>query len=802
MDNNPYLDGIGSSSSTDSYFNKIVSLESGDNQFDKYGQPLTSSAGAVGTAQVMPKTAPEAAKLAGVEYDETKFKTDATYNKKLGKAYFDKQLSTFKDPNKAAAAYNAGPDAVSKAVAKYGDQWLDHLPAETQKYVKNFSDKDLDTLPKSNPYLKDIEATSNEPENPYLKGLARPPSNPYLNDVSTGAKSDISATRSFSKAAGGSAAVGVAATPAMVVGAELGATAGTAVGGPIGGAIGGLVGGVGGFIGGAKAVEYAFDKLPDSMKEVIGYDPQTRQKEIEANPESSFAGQLSGNLVLFRPGVLKDIVLEGGKKITPLMQHIGMGTAGGLFEAGNEKLAGEDLNLQHIAEAAGFTAVAAKPTAYTKKVNEVVGKGLETVVPKFNRTVEDFAKTRQSTEEVGANEWTSKWAVPETTETGTPITIGKIVDAEGNQAVQKDGKPVIARHYRNEDGSSKEIVMDMDEALKRFEDKPWVKAGLEENAFKTPYEYAQFILKHEDEHTRLSFDEWKAMQDPQGDLFKNDQTGVYSEEQLRKDYEHYINRQAYHAVKEDPYVSQPDVEVPKIPKNAAENETWLADAFFALDKSGERDMIIARARHEAATKAGVDTAMRQRWRAYAEGRAELDPNELDLFKKYAGQELMERKRLIKYAQQKGWTMPTDLESTVTGENVPRIFIPKQGDKFEKALNIISGGEFGGFNPNIAKKPGAAMARSVFAGELPNGKRIILQQGSDGSVYQWVNGKPVPFAKMSEVGAFRPGETIKNAFIKEANEPEIELNTPFTYEKDFQGVVYQRLTELRNFIRRY
>lgn len=802
MDSNPYLDGISSSSSTDSYFNKIVNIESGDNQFDKYGNPLTSSAGAVGSAQVMPKTAPEAAKLAGVEFDENKFKNDATYNKKLGKAYFDKQLDTFKDPNKAAAAYNAGPDAVSKAIAKHGDKWLEHLPAETQKYVKNFSEKDLDTLPKSNPYLKGLDSPKPEetPENPYLKGLARPPSNPYLNDVPNEPKSDISPVRSFAKSAGGSAAVGIAATPAMALGAELGATGGTLVGGPVGGVIGGVAGGLTGFIGGAKAVEYAFDQLPDSVKEVIGYDPQTRQKEVEANPETSFAGQLSGNLVLFRPGALKDIVLEGGKKITPLMQRIGMGTAGGIFEAASEKIAGEDLNAQRIAEAAGFTAVAAKPTAYTRKVNEVVGKTVGNIVPRFNRSLDEFAKTRQSTEEMGANEWTSKWAVPETTETGVPIRVAKIVDAEGNQALQKDGKPIIARHYRNEDGSSKEIIMDLDEALNRFEDKPWVKAGLPENAFKTPYEYAQFILKHEDEHTRLSFEEWKDMQDPQGDMFKQDQTGVYSPEQMRKDYEHYINRQAYHAIQEDPYISQPDVEVPKIPKDAAENEKWIADALYALGKAEERDTVIDRARREMAQKEGVNTEMMQRWRAYAEGTAELDANELSLFKKYAGQELQEIKRLTKYSNDKGWTMHEFIDPAIVGEFAPRIIIPKQGNKFRQIIDAITKGEYGGFDQAITARPGALRARNVFAGELPNGKRVILQQGDDGSVYQWVNGKAVPFAKISEVGMFKPGEKVKNALIKQATEREIETQTPLTYEKDFQGVVYQRLQEVRKFVR--
>lgn len=68
------------------------------------------------------------------------------------------------------------------------------------------------------------------------------------------------------------------------------------------------------------------------------------------------------------------------------------------------------------------------------------------------------------------------------------------------------------------------------------------------------------------------------------------------------------------------------------------------------------------------------------------------------------------------------------------------------------------------------------------------------------MFQWVKGKPEPFAKISEVGTFKPGEKVKNATIKQATEAEIEQNSPLTYEKDFQGVVYQRLQELRQFVR--
>jgi len=108
-----------STGDTERAFNIAVGTESGHRQFDAEGNPLTSSAGAVGIAQVMPDTAPEAAKLAGLEWDEGKYKNDPAYNKALGMAYFQKQLQDFGgDLAKAYAAYNAGPGWVKKAVAR------------------------------------------------------------------------------------------------------------------------------------------------------------------------------------------------------------------------------------------------------------------------------------------------------------------------------------------------------------------------------------------------------------------------------------------------------------------------------------------------------------------------------------------------------------------------------------------------------------------------------------------------------------------------------------------------------------
>jgi hypothetical protein len=117
-------------------FSRMIGAESGGRQFAADGSPLQSSAGALGIAQVMPGTAPEAAQLAGLPFDENRYRTDPQYNAALGKAYFEKQLQDFGDPALAVAAYNAGPGAVRNAVAKGGaDGWINHVPAETQAYV-------------------------------------------------------------------------------------------------------------------------------------------------------------------------------------------------------------------------------------------------------------------------------------------------------------------------------------------------------------------------------------------------------------------------------------------------------------------------------------------------------------------------------------------------------------------------------------------------------------------------------------------------------------------------------------------
>ncbi|WP_404653671.1 transglycosylase SLT domain-containing protein [Raoultella terrigena] len=127
-------------------FNAVVWQESGGRQLASDGSPLTSPKGAVGISQVMPGTAPEAAQLAGLPWDEQRYKNDASYNHALGKAYLKQQLKKYGGNSVLAlAAYNAGPGKVDEWIKQIGDPrkgevsnegFANSIPyGETQNYV-------------------------------------------------------------------------------------------------------------------------------------------------------------------------------------------------------------------------------------------------------------------------------------------------------------------------------------------------------------------------------------------------------------------------------------------------------------------------------------------------------------------------------------------------------------------------------------------------------------------------------------------------------------------------------------------
>lgn len=119
-------------------FANLIQIESGGNQFSTVDKtkPLTSARGAIGISQLLPATAKDAAKLAGVEFNLNKLRYDADYNKQLGEAYYNSLVTTFDgDSYKAAAAYNAGPRRVKDLIDTFGDDWAKHLPDETKNYI-------------------------------------------------------------------------------------------------------------------------------------------------------------------------------------------------------------------------------------------------------------------------------------------------------------------------------------------------------------------------------------------------------------------------------------------------------------------------------------------------------------------------------------------------------------------------------------------------------------------------------------------------------------------------------------------
>jgi len=117
---------------------ELAALASRVEQAESAGnQEARSSKGATGVMQVMPDTAPEAAQLAGVSFDKDLYENDPEYNRLLGTAYLMEMLRQFDgDVAHAVAAYNAGPNAVRKAIEKRGSRWLQALPDETQEYVQ------------------------------------------------------------------------------------------------------------------------------------------------------------------------------------------------------------------------------------------------------------------------------------------------------------------------------------------------------------------------------------------------------------------------------------------------------------------------------------------------------------------------------------------------------------------------------------------------------------------------------------------------------------------------------------------
>lgn len=106
--------------------------ESGGRERGANGRLITSPKGAQGAMQVMPGTNADP----GFGITPARDNSDAERTR-VGNEYLAKMMQRYgNDPAKAWAAYNWGPGNLDSAIAKHGDAWLQHAPAETRAYVR------------------------------------------------------------------------------------------------------------------------------------------------------------------------------------------------------------------------------------------------------------------------------------------------------------------------------------------------------------------------------------------------------------------------------------------------------------------------------------------------------------------------------------------------------------------------------------------------------------------------------------------------------------------------------------------
>lgn len=116
----------------DTLYGLMAQQESGNRSYNKDGSLVTSPKGAQGKMQVMPDTNRDpgyGVRPAADDSEEERIR--------VGRDYFRAMVGVYGDTSKALAAYNFGPGNMDKVLAKHGDQWFDHVPEETQNYVRN-----------------------------------------------------------------------------------------------------------------------------------------------------------------------------------------------------------------------------------------------------------------------------------------------------------------------------------------------------------------------------------------------------------------------------------------------------------------------------------------------------------------------------------------------------------------------------------------------------------------------------------------------------------------------------------------
>ena len=142
-------------------FQRMLQAESGGRQFNPDGSIITSPKGAMGIAQIMPATAAQPGY--GIKPATPQELATPEGNANFGQRYFEGMYTKFgNDPEKAAAAYNAGPGTIEKAMlvaSQQGGTWKDYIPAETKTYLEKVFKGSEETKKRFEPLIAGIPSS-------------------------------------------------------------------------------------------------------------------------------------------------------------------------------------------------------------------------------------------------------------------------------------------------------------------------------------------------------------------------------------------------------------------------------------------------------------------------------------------------------------------------------------------------------------------------------------------------------------------------------------------------------------------
>lgn len=198
-------------------------------------------------------------------------------------------------------------------------------------------------------------------------------------------------------------------------------------------------------------------------------------------------------------------------------------------------------------------------------------------------------------------------------------------------------------------------------------------------------------------------------------------------------------------------------------------------------------------------------------KSFEDSSVTLTPEEVAAKKKYFEPQLEEAKHLTEKGMEEGY-----IEKVPIGEDFfPRHMLPASEEalaamrkagvipeksrwtKMKEAVGMVSKGDLGGFNPDVAKVPGHAEARSVFVAENARGERKVIQVKGN-RVLEWKDNNARVFAKLDPIKpeSIKVGKKFGAWEVKEGSVAEIEKDSPLRYNKDRQATLYHSLIELR------